>query len=649
MNERERLGLAVRSHREHKGLSQVEVANECGEPINRTMIALLEQGRRVPKPEHLKRVCEFLELPKPQWEPFSNEDTAGRFEFEEHLTNLIGKTADLDSLDTGAQETANERIEELFSANLPPNQTIDLLNEILVFYNSGPVREAFFSRYLGSQAFTSLEHFRTAVEKYLIDALRLFPNFSDAFEVLSASSDLGGVLHGILPRDITSYQARSEWKGFETIPDERLPDLGYIAARELQKEKVDREWLIKQLTELAAKLEVNGSAALEAVTSKTKRKIDSLLRKFESSIAHGVSSPLFAPDADALTREADRLSPKSEEEIERMEATQATALRNLSRYLSADHMDVYVATSMRTTADFVSVNHFVSDLFSHELVRHMKLRHFNPTQSWIDDRVAKGLVEALMLKRASVTIYMAQKSDTFGKDSEASVALGQGKPVIVYVPKLTMSSGCDSERLFAKELPELTEAYRALPEVDEVDENLDRESLFAAILRNEILSASDDVICETVRQCWADFDLYSEVERFGPKDREVYRKWLDEVLVNEQLNCIPEDIRYSLAGVLVATSVHFEKRADIFREVHPLALQVILSTGVLNGILVSRSVYQCASVLSSIIHNNLNLELKIDEDNYRVIEKITNSTIRVISRHELLRNAFAAYYRNERL
>jgi hypothetical protein len=58
------------------------------------------------------------------------------------------------------------------------------------------------------------------------------------------------------------------------------------------------------------------------------------------------------------------------------------------------------------------------------------------------------LVEALMLRRASLTIYMAQKEDTFGKDSEASVALGQGKPVVVFVPKLIAPElGIDSEPL----------------------------------------------------------------------------------------------------------------------------------------------------------------------------------------------------------
>ncbi len=213
--------------------------------------------------------------------------------------------------------------------------------------------------------------------------------------------------------------------------------------------------MIGQLQSLAESMILEGPTAIGALTSKNSRKIDSLLRKFGSTIVHGVSSPLFQPDPDALVREADRLAPKTEEELLSMETTQQTALRNLSRYLAADHMDVYVATSMRTAPDYVSVNYFVTALFAHERIRPLKLRYFNPTQSWVDDRVAKGLVEALMLKRASVTNYMAQKSDTFGKDSEASVALGQGKPVIVYVPKFEIGEAIDSEKLFRLQRGEL--------------------------------------------------------------------------------------------------------------------------------------------------------------------------------------------------
>jgi hypothetical protein len=42
----------------------------------------------------------------------------------------------------------------------------------------------------------------------------------------------------------------------------------------------------------------------------------------------------------------------------------------------------------------------------------------------------KGLIECLMVKCAKVLIYMAGKSESYGKDAEAAMALSQGKPVI---------------------------------------------------------------------------------------------------------------------------------------------------------------------------------------------------------------------------
>jgi hypothetical protein len=63
---------------------------------------------------------------------------------------------------------------------------------------------------------------------------------------------------------------------------------------------------------------------------------------------------------------------------------------------------------------------------------------------------------------------------------------------------------------------------------------------------------------------------------------------------------------------------------------------------------VVRSVKQCAEILNSLIHNSLKLKLDKDEHNYRLIETNTKSTIRVISRHTLLRNSFEAQYERER-
>ena len=644
-SKRQHLGSVVKSHREHKQLTQENVANKCGVSISRTTVAHLEQGIRVPSPDVLRAICKFLDIPEPEWLPFTNQESLLRFRFEECLSEFLGTSVNLDTQDNASQETAEDLISTIFSSNPSPDQLMAIFNSILVYYGAGPVNQSFFERYFDPLSFGSTEALSSAIEKYQMDAIRLFPTFSEAFETLNYGDDIENILQPLKPLPVSKYHARTEWTLIEKIDEELLPDLGYISAQRVRQEAAERTWLIDQLRSLAGSLKSEDISAVSGLSNRLSRKIDSLLRKFGSTIIHGISSPLFQPDPDALEREADRLAPKTEEELSRMEETQQIALRNLSRYLSADYMDVYVATSMRTEADFVSVNNFVNRLFLHERIRPLKLRYFNPTQSWIDDRVAKGLVEALMLKRASVTVYMAQKTDTFGKDSEASVALGQGKPVIVYVPKLMVGNTVESEKLFGLKRGELVTRYNKLPDEEDADETMDYEALAAGILRASIEERSDLEICNCVRQYWADFDLYSETQRFDPPLREMYRAWLDTVINDKAVKTVEAKIRAPLIGALVATSINFERRAKVFREIHPLALQVILSTGVLNGILVARTVEQCAGVLEGVVSNKLNLESKKDEDNYRVIEKLTGSTIRVISRNELLRNSFAAHYR----
>jgi len=47
----------------------------------------------------------------------------------------------------------------------------------------------------------------------------------------------------------------------------------------------------------------------------------------------------------------------------------------------------------------------------------------------------QGLGGSAMLKRAQCTLYFAQESTRYGKDSELASTLAQGKPVIAYVPE----------------------------------------------------------------------------------------------------------------------------------------------------------------------------------------------------------------------
>jgi transcriptional regulator with XRE-family HTH domain len=643
------LGEQVQAAREQRGLAQEAVARAIAPTTSRSVVAYLEQGRRLPASEVLTGICEHLSIPTRFWRPFLDPDYQRRLAFEEAVAELVGRLVTLHSHDTSTVAVAGAAIVDLFTRARTLEQAFDAFNSTLIFYDVPCCTRAFFQRYLGPEAIHSPEVLMRHVRSYQQDAIRLFSTFEHAYEALNASE--AALEHHLAPlatRSDATYRQRAPWLEIELIPDERLPDLGYISAAKTRQEHDERMMLVAFVRELAERLSHSRGALLE-YSEKKKRRMDSLLRKFNSKLLHGFLSPLFIPDPDELLREADFLAPKQDSDLARMATTQETAERNLARYLAADHLDVYVATSMRTDADFVSVNRFCSSLFAHPAVEPLKLRHFNPTQSWIEDRVAKGMVEALMLKRSTITVYMAQKSDTFGKDSEASVALGQGKPVIVYVPRLLIEPlDVDTEVLGQTARAELQQlvAREGNDDDRESDETMDAETLLARLLLIRLGRASDAQLAAAVRTHWADFDLYGEASRIRRhEERAAYRAWLDAVIPARREPSLPASVRSHLVGILVSVAIGFERRARTYKEHHPLALQVVFSTGLLNGILVARSIDACAQLIPALVRNDLKSDLEIDDDNYRLVERSTRSTMRVISRHTLIGNAFTAFYK----
>lgn len=637
------LGSLVRAFREHRGLTQEQLARDAGH-IPRTAVAHLEQGHRLPASEHLRALSKHLQLPDALVEPFLRPSAARRVEFEAELGELIGQEVSIAHLDSQASFVVETAVTSLIGVAITNHAAFDILREIQVFYGIRPVSQQFFDRYFKADSFQDLGQLSAAVRRYQAEAIRLFPTFAQAYEEMNRAGDLTALVAVLGTRSLDNYRDRAPWNRIENIDEERLRDLGYIAAAKLDQERKEREELVKWIRDMAAFIRQNGRASIEAFKPKRRREMESLLRKFGSRLSHGPMSALFSPAPEELESEADRLAPKDETDRARIADTQAAGLRNLSQYLAADHMDVYVATSMREDSDFVSVNQFVLHLFDHPEVKPLKLRYFNPTQSWVEDRIAKGLVEALMLRRSAATIYMAQKIDTFGKDSEASVALGQGKPVIVYVPKLVVPElQLDSSDLAQSSEEALRKILHRI-DPDEVSPTMDREAMLGAILNRRLSTGTDEQIASTVARHWADFGLDGETDRFK-ETRGKYLEWLRGVMSTPDTPPpIPEGLRADIEGTLVATAVRFERRASLFREKHPLALQVILSTGVLNGILVARSVDSCAALLRRVFENSLDLELVRGDESYRLIERTTQSTIRVISRHHLLANAFASYY-----
>ena len=206
--------------------------------------------------------------------------------------------------------------------------------------------------------------------------------------------------------------------------------------------------------------------------------------------------------------------------------------KNVLEYLSLDFLDVYIATSMRTIEEFSSFKTFVDEIFQHEDLKKLNLRYFDPTIGYCDNRIAKGLLEALMLKRAKMTLYVAGEKDTFGKDSECAATLVQGKPVVVYIEET------DDER-------------------------------------------------------------------------------------KSKLN----------------------DRATIFKEKHPLGLQVNQKTGVANGVIVVRSTEDCRNMIKQLLLHQL--EVYYDKETnagFILKEQNTQSILRVAVDYPLLARAFQNYY-----
>ena len=85
-------------------------------------------------------------------------------------------------------------------------------------------------------------------------------------------------------------------------------------------------------------------------------------------------------------------------------------IRNQRAYLTADHLDVYVATSMRQRHEYLEVAEFAKQVSANDQIRSLKLRWFDPTQAYCSDRIDKGVAEALMLNERSAPFTWRRNS-----------------------------------------------------------------------------------------------------------------------------------------------------------------------------------------------------------------------------------------------
>jgi hypothetical protein len=305
---------------------------------------------------------------------------------------------------------------------------------------------------------------------------------------------------------------------------------------------------------------------------------------------------------------------------------------------------------MRDRWEFSETYETIKKIFADEKLGDLKLRWFDPTQSYEPYVLDKGLLEGLMLKRVRCTVYMAQEGETLGKDSELAATLAQGKPVIAYVQGVKNKDreafavklrGWDL-RYFVKRLLTL----KAEGFFNTYDSLAPAGKYFSALTKSPAASEQEGTQ-RLALEAGRVLDTLSSFET-GRTFRLISRE-------EDDFRRDRADLMDTASKLLAACeTVSWDKRAEIIAKDHPLAMQLDLKTGVANGVLIVRSPGDCAKMIRGVLLNDL--KFRIDkEKNEKTGEALatvlkeseTESRFRVVTANPTLTNSFWNFYLQE--
>ncbi len=498
----------------------------------------------------------------------------------------------------------------------------DEFNELLLLAGKDHVTQAFFSFFFclgGDPLSCRVGEIPMGVTRFQKTAMLRYGNFIYAYRKLSRIDCVDGLKEevGETARDPTAaVEELSKRSGpmLDIAPIARDDTylVGYISAAEVVADFKCAEFLKRLLAAHPANWSVICSEVRQTVPDSVEaRRVERTATALRGSTAVGDH---LGDLPEALDRGLNLLTGMKD----RLEKVRAVAARNSDVYLSWLHMDVYFATSMRKRWEFEDLYDLVEDVTGDAALDGLHLRHFDPTQSFERDRIAKGLIEGLMLKRAACTVYSVQDVDTLGKDSELAATLAQGKPVIAFAPKMDV-------QVRARQLASLRPAML-----------IDR--LQAALSTDDrLLTETDDALTllEAVREECAEFE-----------SSQPWKSLVSEDALAAFRRAHAEDLQ-RLSLILAQSEQRiYDKRADNLMNTHPLAIQVALGSGVANGVLVARDAATCAKLVRQILTNELDFDLVLDVDTdcWQLRERLTGSIFRVVTRNPRVTNSFWNFY-----
>ena len=512
-----------------------------------------------------------------------------------------------------------------------------LVNRLFLSLGLKPIDSTFYRLIFKGVHFQSIEEVQRAVIHFRIFCMLEYGNFRHGYRTVRSSSDDREAKrfeerwkkHFPDRQDISDRQDyfahRPPAVGIDNIPGDMLFTLGYVAYEWAEPVSEARRKL-KPVLQKAVEQGVTSYTAFEALAKKDLhlRLLDPFI---QSAALPEPSASVYEKHLNGRTYQQmikDTIANCEEVTSDKIREVRKRGAQNTAMYLTMHDLDIYLATSMRNPNDFTTNDAFVNRLFASKPLRNFTLHAFNPTQSYIEDRIKKGLIECLMIRRAKLTIYNAQESDTFGKDSEAAVTLSQRKPVIVYVPRLF--TGTSAIHGIYNQVDQMV-GKRKTEIIEMLEERLTPSALVELRApektHNDVLKAFLEEQMAPQLNRLPDDELRQELTGFG------------FLIPPSVMESKPDLVEFTLKKVLA-----LERRAYTFRDIHPLSFQASPIDGVARGVFVTRTPEQTAEVLAGLLLGTITYRIVEDDHNWILVDNLSSSPVRVVTKDPVLTTAF---------
>jgi hypothetical protein len=479
------------------------------------------------------------------------------------------------------------------------DERFELVNRILLVLGIPRMSKKFFDRVFGNTSFSAMDDIGKLVDRIQFVYLLEHGNFYYGYQKLRDNDPLP-IIGKNFSQDsekeelISQYRRAKNIPAFEDIEIGQRYSLGYLASKENKEINGYRETLVsvlekgieqgasnpEALWKVAEKMNINNKDWEKIVIRAAIPHSNDLL--WWRTVFAYYSKPDIKKYSSFLIFMQDAKEVCKKLENEQIEKIRESGRKNTYAYLSTSELDIYFATSMRKALDFVTNATFIEEVINILKKESFNLLYFDPTQSFLDDRIQKGLIESIMIKRCKIIVYNAQEQETFGKDAEAGIGLAHQKPVIIYVPRMF----CDTEELREFFLILDTVGYekeplgKALKDAGYLDEKKYYTFIAPEIEKIEVIK---DILIRSAKLN----GLFDKITEDNLKGELVAKGYEPADIPNLKVSALDK-------------MLGFETRALLFKDLHPLSFQISPLDGIARGVFVTRTAKETVELIRNL-------------------------------------------------